>query len=143
MIKEVIDNWNKNKDKLEKYLIRTPQEKYGTYLDLVKLVVKYTFYNLTDYYDKEDLEQNIKTIFFGDYQGIEIYLISKCNYPYIEDIIYTHNYYGSCSGCDTLQMIQSSNYGEGLPTKKQVKDYMALCLHLVEKMKYLKGSDKE
>ena len=90
------------------------------------------------------LQENVEQ-YCGDYEGIEIYLISKWSYPDIEDIIYTHNYYGSCSGCDTLQMIQteSSNYGEGLPTKKQVKDYMTLCLHLVEEMKYLKGSDKE
>ena len=143
MIKEVIENWNKNKDKLEKYLKNTPQEKYRTYLDLVKLVVKYTLYDFTDYADDEDLDDNIKRVSFGDYQGIDIYLISKSCYPDLEDIIYTHNYYGSCSGCDTLQRIQfdSNNYGEGKPTKQQLKDYMSLCLHLVENMKHLKGEE--
>lgn len=139
MIKEVIEGWNKNKDKLEEYLKNTPQEKYSTYEELVKLVVKYTFKG----FDEDDEDIDIRRISFGHYQGIDIYLISKSCYPDLEDIIYTHNYYGSCCGCDTLQRIQfdSNNYGEGKPTKSQLKDYMSLCLHLVENMKYLKGEE--
>lgn len=139
MIKEVIEGWNKNKDKLEEYLKNTPQEKYSTYDELVKLVVKYTFKG----FDEDDEDIDIRRISFGHYQGIDIYLISKSCYPDLEDIIYTHNYYGSCCGCDTLQRIQfdSNNCGEGKPTKSQLKDYMSLCLHLVENMKYLKGEE--
>lgn len=135
MIKEVIESWNKNKDKLEKHLKETDQEKYSTYEEIVKLVVKYIL---------QDYEYGyIKSVSFGDYQGIDLYFIPRYTYPDIEEIIFTHNYYGSCSGCDTLQMIQteSSNYGEGKPTKTQLKDYMTLCLHLVENMRYLVDSE--
>lgn len=45
------------------------------------------------------------------------------------------NYYGSCSGCDTLLSI--SQYDWGLPTDEKVEEYMTLCLHLVQRMKSL------
>jgi hypothetical protein len=41
----------------------------------------------------------------------------------------TYVEYGSCSGCDTLQSIQ--DWSNELPTEQQVKDFMALCRHLV------------
>ena len=37
--------------------------------------------------------------------------------------------YGSCSGCDTLQSIQS--FSGDKPTDSQLKDYMTLCKDLV------------
>ena len=47
----------------------------------------------------------------------------------------SYTYYGSCSGCDTLMGI--NHYGEGLPSKEQMEKYMTLCLHLVEKCKFM------
>lgn len=40
------------------------------------------------------------------------------------------------SGCDTLMAI--SGYSDELPNEEQVKDYMTLALHLVQKLKRLK-----
>ena len=56
----------------------------------------------------------------------------------LEDYLITHTYYGSCSGCDTLQGINS--YSCELPTEEQVKDYMTLALHLVQRMHRIKDT---
>jgi hypothetical protein len=47
--------------------------------------------------------------------------------------------YGSCTVCDTLQSIQWDDYDyedpDKEPTEGQVKDYMTLCLHLIQQMR--------
>ena len=53
----------------------------------------------------------------------------------------SNNYYGSCSGCDTLLGI--NEYEDGLPNEEQVKDYMTLCLHLIQKLKPLTDTEFE
>jgi len=53
----------------------------------------------------------------------------------------TDTYYGSCSGCDTLQAI--SDYDDGRPSELQLKEYMALALHLVQKMRWLSGAEED
>ena len=40
MIKDYVDAWNENKDKLEKYFKKTKQEKYETYRDIVEQLIK-------------------------------------------------------------------------------------------------------
>lgn len=77
----------------------------------------------------------------GDYQGTQIFLIPMETYqPSVEDYVYTNTYYGSCSGCDTLQAIQSYDYNE-LPNEEQIKDYMTLALHLLQKCCFLKDGE--
>ena len=72
----------------------------------------------------------------GDYQGTQIFIIPEDTYqPSVGDYVMTDTYYGSCSGCDTLQRI--CNYEDGFPTDGQVKEYMTLALHLVQKLKRL------
>ena len=53
---------------------------------------------------------------------------------------YTHNYYGSCSGCDTLQCIQDYDLSK-IPDEDQVKEYMQLSLHLLQHMKQFTGDE--
>ena len=125
---EIINNWDLYKNELENYFKTTRQEKYDSYEDLVKLVVEYF---LPDY----NFEK-ITVIDDGDYSGTQIFIIPKDTYqPCIDEYLYTTNYYGSCSGCDTLLGI--SKYEEGLPNEEQVKDYMMLCLHLLQRLKPL------
>jgi hypothetical protein len=51
----------------------------------------------------------------GDYQGTQIFIIPTDTYqPSVKDYVMTDTYYGSCSGCDTLQAI--SGYDYALPT---------------------------
>ena len=88
-----------------------------------------------DNYTNFDLDR-MTVIDDGDYQGTQIFIIPKNTYqPSVEDYVMTNTYYGSCSGCDTLQAI--CDYENGLPTDDQVKGYMTLALHLVQKLKWL------
>lgn len=128
MNKEIIENWENKKEKIREYFKNTRQKKYDTYEKIVKLLVK----EILPEYDSK----KITVIDDGDYQGTQIFMIPKNIYqPDIEDYLFTHNYYGSCSGCDTLLRI--SEYDDGLPTEEQVDDYMQLCLNLIQKLKPL------
>lgn len=72
----------------------------------------------------------------GDYQGTLLFLCPIAVYqPGEDDYWYVPVSYGSCSGCDTLQAICA--YEDNLPTEEQVRDYMTLALHIVQKIKKL------
>lgn len=137
MIKEFVHAWEKNKDKLEKHLANTPQSEYSEYKDLVRLlfdlVINPEINTYTEYrFDTE----HMLVIDDGHYRGTQIFVLHRKTYePNVEDYVYTNTYYGSCSGCDTLLKI--SGYNDGLPSKYQVKDYMTLCLHLLQKCTYM------
>ena len=76
----------------------------------------------------------------GDYQGTQIFIIPLNTYqPNVKDYVYTNTYYGSCSGCDTLQAI--SYYDRELPSETQIKEYMQLALHLLQKCMWLKEEE--
>lgn len=80
----------------------------------------------------EDLDpERVHEIDDGEYQGTLIYVIGEVGYQ-PSSYVTARVYYGSCSGCDTLQAIH--NYSDELPTPEQVKDYMTLALHMVESM---------
>ena len=130
MIREFCLAWEKNKGKLEEYIRSTPQSKYSEYKDLVKLIFDLVINpeeKIT--YDTE----NITVIDDGDYQGTLIFVLYKDVYqPSVSDYVYTSVDYGSCSGCDTLQGILDYGSWEYFSTDQQVRDYMTLCLHLLE-----------
>ena len=139
MIQEVIKQWDENKHKLEEYFRTTKQEEYsGSYKSILQKVIELVVTEKDDY-NKYDATK-ITVVDDGDYQGTQIFLIPTDTYqPSIEDYLITHTYYGSCSGCDTLQSI--SSYEDDLPTEEQVKEYMTLALHLVQKMKRITDAD--
>ena len=143
MNKEIIEQWELNKNKLRKYFETTEQKKYSNYKEIVKVLIKiilpeYDYNHITEIDD-------------GDYQGTKIYLIPKDTYqPDIGEYLITHNYYGSCSGCDTLLSIQ--NYDDEIPNEAQVdeipneaqvNEYMQLCLHLIQRMRILGDKENE
>lgn len=137
MIKEFVKKWDKYKKDLEDYFRNTKQKEYDTYKIIVELLFEKIINRDIDYaeYDTE----NILVIDDGNYQGTQIFILHKNTYnPDVEDYVYTNTYYGSCSGCDTLQRIQSFNYDE-LPDEEQVKDYMTLALHLLQNCRYMEG----
>lgn len=133
MIQEVIKQWDKNKHKLENYFRTTKQEEYShSYKSILQKIIELVVTE-KDEYNKYDANK-ITVVDDGDYQGTKIFLIPTDTYqPSIEDYLITHTYYGSCSGCDTLNGI--SSYDDDFPTEDQVKDYMTLALHLVQRMK--------
>lgn len=133
MEKEIITLWEENKSKLEDYFKNTPQSGYSSYTAIVEKIIELIL-NKGDEF--EQYSTKIDVIDHGDYQGTNLFIIHKDTYqPGISDYLITHNSYGSCSGCDTLQSIHE--YGDGLPNESQIKDYMTLSLHLVQRMKYL------
>lgn len=134
MIIELVKQWEENKHKLEEYFKTTKQEEYNSYEVIVKKVFEICLPKATDY-SGWDLDK-MTVIDDGDYQGTQIFIIPTDTYqPSVEDYVMTDTYYGSCSGCDTLQAISECGYE--LPTDEQVKEYMTLALHLVQKLKRL------
>ena len=123
MIKYCLDKWNENKDTLKEVLANDTKLNDCEYIYLVELVVEYI---LGDNWDKD----NITVIDNGDYQGTLLFLIPEDTYhPAEYEYLMTFVEYGSCSGCDTLQRIQSWN--DGKLSEEQLKDFMLLCKDLV------------
>lgn len=133
MIKDFIEAWDKNKYKAEEFIKTHEQSEYcNSYKDLVKLlfdiVINPAFDNDCEKYDTE----NIMVIDDGDYQGTQVFILHEKTYqPNVKNYIYTHVYYGSCSGCDTLMSICYWDEDK-IPSKEQVSDYMTLLLHLLQ-----------
>ncbi len=129
MIKEFIEKWNNHKNELEDYFREHKQEEYNTYTLIVKKIIEIIINTDVDYKNYDF--KNLLVIDDGDYQGTQIFITHiDCYQPSVEDYIYTSNYYGSCSGCDTLQSIQS--WDEDYPTEGQIEDYMTLSLHIIQ-----------
>ena len=134
MEKEFIRQWDANKHKLEEYFKNTPLEEYRDYEDIVRKIFELC---INSGFNTEKMT----VIDDGDYQGTQIFIIPVDTYqPSVSDYVMTHNYYGSCSGCDTLMGIH--DYRDGLPSDEQVKKFMSLALHLVQKLKWLVNNEK-
>lgn len=128
MIKEIIDQWEANKHKLEQWFKDHREGEYGSYIGIIRAI----FTHVIDGYDVSKLT----VIDDGHYQGTLIFIIPENIYqPDIENYIVTNTYYGSCPGCDTLLKITDNI--EDYPTDEQVKQLMTIALHLVQKLKPL------
>lgn len=153
MVKEFVKAWEKNKGALEEYFRTHKQGEYDEYVTLVKLLFdivinpvitdpamwsQFNFHN-TSKFDTE----NIVVLDDGDYQGTRVFILHRdCYQPSVENYIYTNTYYGSCSGCDTLQGIHCYDYDD-LPSDEQVEDYMTLCLHLLQRCSFMVDGEEE
>ena len=143
MEKEFIRQWDANKHKLEEYFKNTPLEEYRNYEDIVAKIFELCITSTAKAYNNGGFNSgNMTVIDDGDYQGTQIFIIPVDTYqPSVSDYVMTHNYYGSCSGCDTLMGIHE--YENGLPSDKQVKEYMTLALHLVQRLKWLVDNEEQ
>lgn len=132
MEKQIVKQWDANKDKLAEYFRNTPQREYcGSYLEILKKVFELVLI------DKEYMLDKITVVDDGDYQGTQIFLIPENTYQPSESEYYiTSVSYGSCSGCDTLQAINGYSDDEK-PDENKVQEYMTLSLHLIQRMKTL------
>lgn len=144
MIKEFTDKWVKNKKRLQNWfesivLDKKVFDEYGfTYENIICGIIIHVLNNHIDTEELSnnitDFSTNITVIDDGDYQGTQIFIIHKnCYQPDVSDYFYTHNYYGSCSGCDTLLGIMLIKN-----KKEQVKELMQLSLHLIQKFEQFK-----
>ena len=132
MIKEFVDRWESKKSELSGSVSEKLPESYES---LVKEVVKILTTN--DYSGSPD-SKRVHVIDDGDYQGTQVFVIGATGYQ-PSDYWYVKMSYGSCSGCDTLQDIQSESY-EGKPIESQIKGIMTMALHIVQGLKKM-GED--
>nr|DAW10753.1 MAG TPA: hypothetical protein [Caudoviricetes sp.] len=135
MEQEIIERWERGKENLRKYFEVTPQSEYDEYPKIVSALIHHCL-NYGDLRDDEKFSEEFEVSDHGDYQGTQIFLLHMdCYQPDAQHYYVFDNYYGSCSCCDTLLGI--SGYESGIPTKEQVDEYMTLCLHMVQRMKWL------
>lgn len=128
MIQEFVDRFMENKDALRaKFEADFP----GEYKDIVKAVVEII---TSKEYTAHDIDpKRIHEIDDGDYQGTLVYVIAEKGYQ-PSDYYYVKVSYGSCSGCDTLQHIESEHYF-ATDKKESIDDLMTLALHIVQGLK--------
>lgn len=149
MIQEIIKKWDTNKNKLEEKFKSQKLHSGLSYRTIVEYIFETIINDSEDEYDNYDISK-MTVIDDGDYQGTQIFIVPKNLYqPSIEDYLITHNYYGSCSGCDTLEAILSDysydedvDYDEQTINKNQISQLMDLSLHLIQKMKFLNGESE-
>lgn len=123
MIKKFVEQYEANKARLEKLWSTKHPESYA---EIVKEVVKTI---------GEPLDVNrITEIDHGNYQGTLVYVIAVEGYQPSDYFSVAINY-GSCSVCDTLEGIR--DYESGVPKAEQITQYMTLCLHVVQGLKYM------
>jgi hypothetical protein len=126
MIQEFVKVWDEHKSDIEAKL----KTAHPSYTDLVKYVVEMLHDHLDEYGAPDP--KRIHAIDDGDYQGTLVYIIAASGYqPSTYWAVKIS--YGSCSGCDTLQAI--SDDSSDSPSDKQVKDYLGLCLHIIQGLK--------
>jgi len=133
MIKEFTDKWQERKHVTREWLIsKMANRKFAFYQEpLYKEVVQML---MTDVLEIKKVE--ISEFPTDKYSGDQLYIICEYNEDYnseISKIYHTHNYYGSCYGCDTLERC-FYDYGEDNKREQSIKDFMTLCLHLIQRM---------
>lgn len=143
MIKYCLQQWDKNKDRLEAAIrADVTINNHDRYYDyFVKLVVKHILNEEghTDGKQESWNAEKIYTIDDGYYHGTLLFLIPRGDSAPAEyEYLMTFADYGSCNVCDTLVGIR---YGHGdddcegkPPTEQQVADYMTLCRDLISHM---------
>lgn len=137
MIKEFVQAWELNKQNLETHLRTTKQKEYSNYVDLVKLVFDIIINPEMPKY-RRFITDDITVLGDDDYQGDAVFILHENYADEISDYVYTHCYYGSCEVCDTLMGIRDyDDTVDCIPNDQQVEDYMTLCLHIVQRCKYM------
>lgn len=128
MIEKFVKIWHeKNHLIRQKFSDKHP----GGYEDIVRAVIE-ILSDEDDYLTPDP--KRIHTIDDGHYQGMLVYVIACQGYQ-PSTYWYVTVWYGSCSGCDTLQGI--SGYDDGNPTDKQIDKYMTLALHILQGLKQM------
>lgn len=128
MIQEFCDKVIGNKDSIIDWLRQLDHQ--PSYEELVKRVIETI--NLDADYGEPDPTQ-IVTIDHGGYQGTLLFIVPEVGYQ-PSKYWSLKVFYGSCSGCDTLQGI----FGWDWPKEKseqELNELYTLMLHLVQSMR--------
>lgn len=130
MITELIEQWESNKSGLENWFKTNKLSEYDSYEKIVKTLFTYGIKG----YDPA----KITVIDDGNYQGTKIFIIPEANVsPSAEEYLVTNTFYGSSTHSDVLLSIIGLSDSDDFPNDEQIKQYMILSLHLVQKIKYL------
>lgn len=133
MLKYCLKKWDMFNKDLEDALREDENLNSCEYKYLLEKVVEHILNGEVEEfsYDEKWDANKITVIDDGHYQGTLLFVIPRlCYQPCEYEYLMTFVDYGSCSGCDTLQHIQSWFDNEP-PTERQLKDYMALCRDMV------------
>lgn len=148
MIDIFVKAWDENNKKLlESFIFKRPLNYQDILERLITEVINPYLENCNSYPEENGLDvSKITVIDDGDYQGTTLYVIPFDKYqPSIEDYVVTHNYYGSCSHCDTFQRIEYFNNLYGEPEEEEIeqaaKEFHTLALHILQRFKRLKSED--
>ena len=138
MIEKFVKAWDKNNKLLLKEFEKNEPIDYKDIVEkLVTIVINpYLEENRFDSdFPNYSLDiDNMTVIDNGDYQGTKIYIIPFDAYqPNTSDYVFTHNHYGSCSGCDTFYHIIDDYSTKG----KKAKEFHTLALHILQRFKQL------
>jgi len=140
MNKDIVDAWGKHQEKVKQWIASIEDQGEIDYEMLLKNTLRILFEDENAYSGMPDFK-NITQIDYGEYQGTFVFIVGGRTYqPNANEHWYTYVEYGSCSVCDTLE--STRNYRGGPPTTEQVTDYWTLCLHMIQRMKRLGGSDE-
>lgn len=131
MIQKFVDKFMENREAIEATFKQKHPENYK---EIVKTVVSNI---VSDSYGQPD-PTKIHCIDDGDYQGTLLFIIPENSYQ-PHNYWFVKVYYGSCSGCDTLEGIR--NYDDATPTEEQAKEYMTLALHIVQGIKPMQENE--
>lgn len=125
MIKEFIYQWWKNKDNMERYFRSIQEIQSVEYIDIVKALIENVL-NVDAGEKHRKISDGIHEIDDSYWcQGMQIFIIhNDTNDPALSDYFFADNYYGSCSGCDTLMSI--TKYSDKPATEEQIKKLMTL-----------------
>lgn len=137
MIDKFITIYMENKPKLEAKFSTHPDDYKRVVIRLVEFLAE-VMSESGVYEDSVPDKERVTVIDEGDYQGLQVFVIGCGGYQPSTYWV-TSEYYGSCSGCDTLEATLESNWTEGMGrsegvSEAQLKDYMTLCLHLLQSM---------
>lgn len=133
MIEEFVKRWEDKKHLLRE---RYTKERPSNYGEIVRNVVE--LLHDENKYDSID-PKRIHEIDDGDYQGTLVFVIASSDYQ-PNDYWYVRVYYGSCSGCDTLEALRGWDDDAPIP-KEETDGYMTLSLHIVQQLKKMDGDE--
>jgi hypothetical protein len=118
-MKIISELWDKNQDNLRQAI--KEEGNFNSYKDLVQLAFEVIWNNSN--YDRLNTDA-ITEIDDGQYQGTLVYLIPFDTYqPSYDEYLMTNVWYGSCSGCDSLQYITDGSW----EVEERIKMYLNLC----------------
>lgn len=134
MIQKFVDRFMERKDLLAEQF---KKEFPSNYMDVVKGVME-ILADEDDCWDSPDPSRIVKAG-WGSYQGEDLYVIGASGYS--PDTYWVVKVaYGSCSGCDTLEAIESErghndDWTETITTEQNINDLLTLALHIVQNIK--------